>query len=90
MIPPIDHRYGAHWPQPDHTIWLMDATHVMLPESHWQALNIYDSTLPSGQYVGKVWRHGKMVAWYDTDPDPAYLAINNREAIVVPDDEFMR
>lgn len=90
MIPPITHPMGRHWRQPDHSAWLFDDTHVVLPAADFEQLANYSWTNPSGLYPGKVWRgwcqniNGWVVAWYDVDPDPNFVQGRERIALVVP------
>ena len=70
MIPPITDPLGRAWDQPDHSAWLFDDTHVILPLRDFEQLRGYQYSFPSGVYTGKVWRGysercgGRVVWWY--------------------------
>lgn len=89
MIPPITHPLGRSWDQPDHSAWLFDATHVVLPLRDFEQLRDYSHSFPGGVYPGKVWRAhspltGWIVRWYGESPDnPDLCRAYARIALVV-------
>lgn len=90
MIPPITDPMGANWRQPDHSAWLFDDTHVVLPQRDFDRLGEYSTTYPTGVYEGKVWRAQPpqtgvwVVRWYGFCADPTRCSNNQRIALVVP------
>lgn len=62
---------------------LLDDETVILTPSQYRELLVYNSTLPTGQTIGKRWRrHGEM-GEYVTHDDPRYMGIKWRRIIVV-------
>ena len=82
---------GASWRQPDHSRWLFDDTHVVIPEKDVRQLESYDLTMPSGVYEGKMWqrleaehvggRH--LLVWYGSHSEPGRCGIYFREILAV-------
>lgn len=56
MIPPITHPLGRHWRQPPADSILVDDTHAVMTQAQLEQLAEYNSSFPSGVYVGKMWR----------------------------------
>lgn len=89
MIPPITDPLGRAWDQPDHSGWLFDDSHVVLPLRDFEQLREYSHSFPSGVYPGKAWKAqsplgGWVVRWFDEHPtDPNLCRNMQRRAITV-------
>jgi hypothetical protein len=55
-VPPMTDPYGEYWSQPDPNTFLFDDTHVLMTRDQLRELPEYTITLPTGTYVGKMWR----------------------------------
>ncbi len=65
MIPAMVDPLGRYWKQPDSSSIALDDKTALMSQATFDALAEYAWTLPSGVYVGKMWRSGKKLAWYD-------------------------
>ncbi len=86
-IPPITHPLGLYWEQPDRNRILLDEKYAVMDLEVFEELLEYSYSNPTGKYLGKMWK-GKQAGrwflfWYDKDADPAYLAIPNREILLI-------
>lgn len=87
QIPDMTHPLGRVWDQPKRENILLDETHAVMSEKDFAELCEYSRTIPSGKYVGKMWKakiDGKwFLVWYDYDPNPDYLTIPSREILLI-------
>lgn len=87
VIPPIIDQRGKCWQQPHRRFIEMDDKCALMPEQTFKALREYSTTLPSGQYAGKMWK-AKIgdkwyLRWYSDSHHPECININNREILVL-------
>lgn len=86
-IPEMTHPFGKHWPQPDTSeiTFHMKQAH-MSPET-LEKLQKYNCSLPSGVYVGKMWKSRQsdgswVLRWYAESDDPERCRIEQRKIII--------
>lgn len=87
IIPPITDPRGKGWKQPHRRFIEMDDESALMSEQTFKALKEYSTSLPSGQYAGKMWK-AKVgdkwyLRWYSDSDRPEYININNREILVL-------
>lgn len=98
-IPPMTDPLGRHWEQPCRSRILIDGTHALMERATFDGLAEYSSSIPSGVYVGKMWkRHqgifnetflakgGKPVwqlFWFGEHPDVDMVSVHFREIIIL-------
>lgn len=67
-IPPITDPLGKEWPQPSLDEILIDDDCAMMTQQAQDKLRVYNGSLPSGTYTGKMWmcclRDGYHLCWY--------------------------
>ena len=87
MIPPITDPLGKYWNQPDREDVLVDETHAIMTISNFHKLAEYSTSIPTGVYVGKMWRRhfngDDYVMWYDVAENPNNCSIQQRKILVV-------
>lgn len=87
VIPPIIDPRGKCWQQPHRRFIEVDDKYALMSEQTFKALKEYSTTLPSGQYAGKMWK-AKIgdkwyLRWYSDSHRPECIDINNREILVL-------
>jgi hypothetical protein len=90
MIPAMDHPLSVYWHQPDRSRVLIDDKHAVMSLSDLKILHEYSSSIPTGAYVGKMWKcrvtteaeQYWQLVWYDEHDDPKLLAIKRRRILV--------
>lgn len=86
-IPAMVDPLGQHWNQPDRKRITIDDTHALMDEATLKSLAEYSTSMPSGVYVGKMWkaRHaGKWwLRWYGESTQPDCCSNNQREILTV-------
>lgn len=83
-IPPITHRLGRYWEQPDRLEILVDDTHAVMSRRAYARLANYETSLPSGVYGGKMWRRGNLLCWFvDLPLQPSACGVRQREILVL-------
>lgn len=72
MIPPITDPLGKYWEQPDISEIKFEDGKAIMSLRTQKKLGTYDFSLPSGTYVGKMWKCKRMrffnhynLCWYD-------------------------
>lgn len=87
IIPQITDPRGKSWQQPHRRFIEMDDEVALMSEQTFKALKEYSTSLPSGQYAGKMWKAkvgGKWyLRWLSNTDSPAFLNINTREILVL-------
>jgi hypothetical protein len=56
QIPPMTHELGAYWEQPDPKDIRLEDGLAFMEKATFRKLAQYDTTLPTGVYVGKMWK----------------------------------
>lgn len=86
-IPPITDPLGKHWQQPDPREILIDDDHALMTRATFEQLLEYSTSIPSGKYIGKMFKSRRFgcwyLRWYDHDPDPTILFIECRTILLV-------
>ncbi len=66
-IPQITSPLGDYWKQPNPCNILIDENYAVMSEDTYKQLSVYNSSYPSGSYVGKMWRRFNELVWIDKD-----------------------
>lgn len=87
-IPALESPYGpGSWQQPGRDNIEIDNTHALMTRDTFAQLLEYSATIPTGVYVGKMWRRqtvsGWLLAWFGPGDDPDTCSINWREVLLV-------
>lgn len=64
-IPKITDPLGRSWIQPKAEDMILDDNTVLMDQGSFNSLLNYQTSLPSGVYVGKMWRRNQTLCWYD-------------------------
>ncbi len=83
MIPAMTDPLGNYWKQPPASSILVDGAHAIMDRATRDSLAVYDASLPSGVYVGKMWRCRGWLCWYGPCADPGHCSIERREILLV-------
>lgn len=87
VIPPLEE--GRTWKAPSPADILLTDTHACMPESAFESLLEYSSSIPTGVYPGKMWKahmDGKWyLRWFGIVPDQPEVCSNNQREIPVMD-----
>ena len=87
VIPPITDPLGRYWDQPNRENILIDKDNAMMTDGEFCQLANYELTNPTGTYIGKMWRAGNTLRWYDRIEDTPNMGkvilIETREILVV-------
>lgn len=80
-IPPITDPLGKYWEQPDLNEIELSLSHAHMNLGSFHELKIYQTSLPTGVYYGKMWKkqdhRGRwLLCWYGPNPDPNFISIN--------------
>lgn len=80
-IPQISDPLGKHWEQPKREDLTIAGGNVFMSISDFGKLRNYSSSVPSGVYVGKMWKAQRrgiwFLCWFDVHPDPGYCSIKH-------------
>jgi hypothetical protein len=97
VVPPMVDPHGRYWEQPDPARMLIDDTHAVMTPAAFAELKEYSASIPSGVYVGKMWkRHDGvydprckpadyrwLLCWFgESERGPDYCTTNCREILV--------
>ncbi|TDX18517.1 hypothetical protein EDF88_1003 [Buttiauxella sp. BIGb0552] len=87
-IPPMTDPLGRHWQQPAAEAILIDDTFAVMDSQTFGALADYSSSVPSGVYLGKMWKTvasdgRKFLRWYGIADDLRLCTCNQREILIV-------
>lgn len=65
-IPKMTEPLGRYWDQPKglRDRVQLHPTYAVILKRDWEALPVYDISMPSGVYAGKVWRCKDCLCWY--------------------------
>jgi hypothetical protein len=87
VIPPMTDPLGEYWDQPPRENITIDGEFARMTKADLELLKDYTHTIPTGKYLGKMWKMRKddkwHLLWYDIDPDPKFLAIPHREIFLI-------
>jgi hypothetical protein len=64
-VPLWNHPLRRFWEQPPREEVLIDGTCAMMTQESFEMLAKYETSIPSGEYDGKMWRCGNTLCWYD-------------------------
>lgn len=85
-IPVITNPLGKVWKQPDTKNILISYKYAAMFESDFNKLLEYSSSIPSGVYIGKMWKMKRgetwYLAWFSECEDPNYVNNNYREILI--------
>ncbi|MDX4946491.1 hypothetical protein [Providencia manganoxydans] len=89
-LPAITNPLGKHWKQPNPANINIDDTHAMMSSSDYELLADYSGSVPSGVYVGKMWKavapSGKaFLRWFGIVPERDDVCSNNQREILIVD-----
>lgn len=79
-VPKMVDPLGTAWSQPDPNNFQFfqrvngGKMFVNLSENDKSELKVYESSIPSGVYHGKMWRCEGELRWYGVDPDPKFCS----------------
>jgi len=86
IIPPMTDPLCAHWEQPALERILLSPREASMTFADFERLAEYSASIPTGTYLGKMWRSRRrnewFLHWYDVDPDPKMLAIPSRRIVI--------
>ena len=64
-IPECIHPLSKYWDQPKNTEIEIDDSHALMSEESFRELPEYSLSVPTGVYVGKMWKsRGRNDEWY--------------------------
>jgi hypothetical protein len=87
-IPPITAPMGKSWQQPDSSTILIDDTHAVLTQEQLNQLLDYSRSMPSGVYVGKMWKRFDshmqcwLLCWYESSYRSDHCSIQHRQILI--------
>lgn len=85
-IPEITNPLGKYWQQPDHKNFLISYKYVLMTNKEFKELLEYSTSIPSGTYIGKMWKMNRgdkwYLAWFSECEDPKFLNNNYREILI--------
>lgn len=64
QLPPITHPQGKYWQQPPVDRVLVDELHALMTEADFEQLLEYSTSIPTGSYVGKMWKREQDGEWW--------------------------
>lgn len=86
-IPVITDPLGVHWKQPARDKIEIDDTHAMMNEISFNQLSEYSSSIPTGVYIGKMWKsfggNEWILRWFGPCDDPGFVTNHQRIIMVV-------
>ncbi len=87
MIPPITHKLGKYWDQPDPANIEVDDTHALMEPSDFCHLVDYSHSQPTGLYPGKMWKRkqgsGWILCWVtESEKGEDFCTINYRDILL--------
>lgn len=86
-IPKMTHPLGKYWEQPPLEKIDVHDNIALMHARTFAMLNIYNWTLPTGAYEGKMWKRKEgrrwFLVWYDNHPtNPKLLSIKARRIVL--------
>lgn len=94
VIPEMTDPLGRHWDQPDRQFLFFVGTGeeevVHIGQKEFDQLAVYDTSMPSGVYPGKMWKRTNgdttWLVWYGEVPGNPKLCSNNSCRLIVTGD----
>lgn len=92
-IPPITDPMGKYWEQPPVENILIDDSHAVMNRCCFDKLIEYSSSIPSGVYLGKMWKAitedgRKFLRWFGVVENRNDICSRNqREILIVESDQ---
>ncbi|MGJ3352769.1 hypothetical protein [Providencia sp. Je.9.19] len=88
VIPPMTNSLGNYWKQPNPANITIDDTHAMMTRSDYELLADYSDSVPSGVYVGKMWKavapSGKaFLRWFGVVEGRVDMCSKNQREILI-------
>lgn len=92
-IPPITDPMGRHWDQPNRDkITDITESHATMSRTAFLELAEYSCSIPSGVYLGKMWKSrfadGWYLRWYDREDGDQMEIASRRINVTMTDLEF--
>ena len=86
-IPLITNPLGKYWQQPKVSEIEIDDTHALMEKWAFDLLLEYSSSIPSGVYVGKMWKRKRkngewLLVWFSKGDDAGTYLNNNYRIIL--------
>ena len=86
-IPAMTNPLGKYWQQPDPKNFIVSYKYVLMTQKEFDELLEYSSSVPSGVYIGKLWKSHwsgiwKLVWLSEGDKEKTYLNNNYREILI--------
>lgn len=97
-IPPITDPMGRHWQQPDPARIAFTKDCAIMSQSSFRQLAEYSTTIPTGRYVGKMWKAERRVAdgktewllcWFRDNDDVTQTIMLSTLPIVIEPEEIV-
>lgn len=93
IIPAMTNPLGKYWNQPDQRQIYIDAEKAYMREREFNALVNYTHSLPSGAYIGKIWKGQNIkgdwyLGWYGPYPTSGYCSNNYRDIAILPERNY--
>ena len=80
VIPEMTDPLGKYWDAPSRDEIYVTLSHAWMSQKAFERLHTYQHSMPTGVYVGKMWklqRKGRWyLAWFGKDPDPHFCTNN--------------
>jgi len=77
-VPEMTDPLGAYWDQPKLSEIEIDDNHALMSIQSLSKLYEYSNSMPSGVYVGKMWKCKTkdcwLLRWYGDCKDPGYVS----------------
>ena len=82
--PPVTDELGRYWDQPPRQRVLIDDTNAVMTSQDYARLHVYDLSLPTGTYTGKMWAARGELCWYG-DVVGNNIKIERRQVLLLDD-----
>ena len=87
IIPIITDPLGKSWDQPKIENILIDDKNALMEENDFKELHEYSCSVPTGVYVGKMWKsrinEKWYLRWFSEHENPEFVSNNVREIIII-------
>ena len=93
-IPPMTDPLGRHWDQPSRNQIVVTDSLCTMSRTTFLQLGEYSCSVPTGVYVGKMWRcrcrDGWLLRWYDREDGDQMEIASRRITVTLTEKEFLR